>query len=152
VTQFYGVGHGTFRRNLPVRAGARQLRETFSMVDIRFVHFGTIAPPLPAGHPRSPPGHQAPSGPNAASSTGHPFQHRQHEPHCNGRQMRRGGILSLTCEHVQLEKRYAHLPDKKNGDSRNVLLLPMALKLLRGLPSNISFDHAVHTVFCTMKR
>ena len=34
--------------------------------------------------------------------------------------MRRGEILSLCWEHVHLDKRYVHLPDTKNGDSRDV--------------------------------
>ena len=36
--------------------------------------------------------------------------------------MRRGEILSLTWEHIHLEKRYAHLPDTKNGDNRDAPL------------------------------
>ncbi|MEC7205743.1 MAG: tyrosine-type recombinase/integrase [Pseudomonadota bacterium] len=34
--------------------------------------------------------------------------------------MRRGEILSLTWENVHLGKRYVHLPETKNKDSRNV--------------------------------
>ena len=41
--------------------------------------------------------------------------------------MRRGKILSLTWENVHLDKRYVHLPDTKNGDSRDVPLSPQAL-------------------------
>ena len=48
--------------------------------------------------------------------------------------MRRGEILSLTWEHVHLGKRYVHLPDTKNGDSRDVPLSPQALELLGDLP------------------
>jgi integrase len=44
--------------------------------------------------------------------------------------MRRGEILSLTWQNVHLEKRYAHLPNTKNGDSRDVPLSPVALELL----------------------
>jgi integrase len=57
--------------------------------------------------------------------------------------MRRGEILSLTWEHIHLEKRYAHLPDTKNGDSRDVPLSALALELLRDLPGNISSDQVV---------
>jgi integrase len=57
--------------------------------------------------------------------------------------MRRGEILSLTWEHIHLEKRYAHLPDTKNGDSRDVPLSALALDLLRDLPGNISSDQVV---------
>ncbi len=57
--------------------------------------------------------------------------------------MRRGEILSLTWQHVHLDKRYVHLPDTKNGDSRNVPLSPLALELLRELPRNIRGDQVV---------
>ena len=57
--------------------------------------------------------------------------------------MRRGEILSLTWENVHLGKRYVHLPDTKNGDSRDVPLSPMALELLRDLPRNIRSDQVV---------
>ncbi len=57
--------------------------------------------------------------------------------------MRRGEILSLTWEHVHLDKRYVHLPDTKNGDSRNVPLSPQALELLGDLPRNIRGDQVV---------
>ena len=57
--------------------------------------------------------------------------------------MRRGEILSLTWEGVHLGKRYVHLPDTKNGDSRDVPLSPQALELLGGLPRNIRGDQVV---------
>ena len=57
--------------------------------------------------------------------------------------MRRGEILSLTWENVHLDKRYVHLPDSKNGDSRNVPLSPQALELLRELPRNIRSEQVV---------
>jgi integrase len=57
--------------------------------------------------------------------------------------MRRGEILSLTWEHVHLDKRYVHLPDTKNGESRDVPLSPQALELLRELPRNIRGDQVV---------
>lgn len=57
--------------------------------------------------------------------------------------MRRGEILSLTWKNVHLDKRYVHLPDTKNGDSRDVPLSPLALDLLRDLPRNIRGDQAV---------
>ena len=57
--------------------------------------------------------------------------------------MRRGEILSLTWTNVHLGKRYTHLPDTKNGDSRNVPLSPQALELLGGLPRNIRGDQKV---------
>ena len=57
--------------------------------------------------------------------------------------MRRGEILSLTWQHVHLGKRYVHLPDTKNGDSRDVPLSPQALELLGELPRNIRSDQLV---------
>ena len=57
--------------------------------------------------------------------------------------MRRGEILSLTWQHVHIEKRYAHLPDTKNGDSRDVPLSPQALEVLGDLPRNIREDQVV---------
>ena len=57
--------------------------------------------------------------------------------------MRRGEILSLCWQHVHLDKRYVHLPDTKNGDSRDVPLSPLALELLRDLPRNIRSDQVV---------
>jgi integrase len=57
--------------------------------------------------------------------------------------MRRGEILSLCWENVHLEKRYVHLPDTKNGDSRDVPLSPQALELLGDLPRNIRGDQVV---------
>jgi integrase len=57
--------------------------------------------------------------------------------------MRRGELLSLTWEHVHTEKRYVHLPDTKNGETRDVPLSPMALELLRELPRNFRGDQVV---------
>ena len=57
--------------------------------------------------------------------------------------MRRVEILSLTWENVHLDKRYVHLPDTKNGDSRDVPLSPQAMELLRELPRNIREDQVV---------
>ena len=57
--------------------------------------------------------------------------------------MRRGEILSLTWRNVHLGKRYVHLPDTKNGDSRDVPLSPLALDLLRDLPRTIRGDQVV---------
>jgi integrase len=57
--------------------------------------------------------------------------------------MRRGELLSLCWGNVHLEKRYAHLPDTKNGDSRDVPLSPQALELLGDLPRNIRSDQVV---------
>jgi len=47
--------------------------------------------------------------------------------------MRQGEILSLTWENIDLVQKVAHLPDTKNGDSRDVPLSPAALAVLRGL-------------------
>ena len=56
---------------------------------------------------------------------------------------RRGETLSLTWENVHLGKRYVHLPDTKNRDSRDVPLSPQALELLRDLPKDIREDQVV---------
>ena len=60
--------------------------------------------------------------------------------------MRRGEILSLYWQHVHLDKRYVHLPDTKNGDSRDVPLSPQAMELLRELPRNIRGDQVVFPI------
>lgn len=52
--------------------------------------------------------------------------------------MRRGEILALRWEHVDLKRRVAHLPDTKNGTSRDVPLSSSAVSLLEGLTRNIS--------------
>ena len=57
--------------------------------------------------------------------------------------MIRGEILSLCWENVLLGKRYVHLPDTKNGDSRDVPLSPRALELLGDLPRNVREDQVV---------
>ena len=56
---------------------------------------------------------------------------------------RRAETLSLTWENVHLGKRYVHLIDTKNGDSRDVPLSPQALELLRDLPKDIREDQVV---------
>lgn len=52
--------------------------------------------------------------------------------------MRRGELLSLRWEHVDLQGRTAFLPDTKNGDSRTVPLSSWAVQVLTGLPRHIS--------------
>ena len=47
--------------------------------------------------------------------------------------MRRGEILALRWEHIDLERRTAHLPKTKNGEVRNVPLSTAAVDALRGL-------------------
>ncbi len=51
--------------------------------------------------------------------------------------MRRGELLSLTWEHVDLVDRTAHLPDTKNGRGRTVPLSSRAVKALDDLPCSI---------------
>jgi integrase len=48
--------------------------------------------------------------------------------------MRRGELLALRWENVNLVKRTALLPMTKNGDSRHIPLSPKALEVLSGLP------------------
>ena len=52
--------------------------------------------------------------------------------------MRRGELLSLRWEHVDLQNRTAFLPDTKNGDSRTVPLSSAAIQVLAALPRHIS--------------
>jgi integrase len=52
--------------------------------------------------------------------------------------MRRGELLSLRWEHIDLTERTAFLPDTKNGDSRTVPLSSVAVQVLEQLPRHIS--------------
>jgi integrase len=52
--------------------------------------------------------------------------------------MRRGELLSLKWEHIDLIGRTAFLPDTKNGDSRTVPLSSVAVQVLEELPRSIS--------------
>jgi len=52
--------------------------------------------------------------------------------------MRRGELLSLRWEHIDLQGRTAFLPDTKNGDSRTVPLSSAAVQVLTELPRHIS--------------
>lgn len=47
--------------------------------------------------------------------------------------MRRGEILALDWQHVHLEERYVHLPETKNGESRDVPLSTQAVAILAAL-------------------
>jgi len=49
--------------------------------------------------------------------------------------MRRGELLSLQWENVDVDRRTAFLPDTKNGDARTVPLSSRAVAILRALPS-----------------
>ena len=52
--------------------------------------------------------------------------------------MRRGEILGLRWEHINLEKRTAFIPLTKNGESRAVPLSLAAIEILRQLPRNLN--------------
>lgn len=52
--------------------------------------------------------------------------------------MRRGELLSLRWEYIDLKRRVLHLPETKNGTSRNVPLSTKAVAVLESLPRNIS--------------
>ncbi len=54
--------------------------------------------------------------------------------------MRRGELLSLRWENINLNERTAHLPDTKNGEARDVPLSPIALQTLKDLPRSINGD------------
>lgn len=51
--------------------------------------------------------------------------------------MRRGELLGLTWEHVDLRRRVAHLPLTKNGEARDVPLSTAAVEILKALPRAI---------------
>ena len=50
---------------------------------------------------------------------------------------RRGELLSLRWENIDLKRRTAHLPDTKNGDARTIPLSSRAVAILEGLPRSI---------------
>ncbi|MHB0984927.1 MAG: site-specific integrase [Sulfuricella sp.] len=52
--------------------------------------------------------------------------------------MRRGEILALRWEHADLKRRVLHLPETKNGSSRDVPLSTKAVAVLESLPRNIT--------------
>jgi len=52
--------------------------------------------------------------------------------------MRRGEILGLHWEHIDLQKRIAHIPLTKNGESRLVPLSKVAIQILQDLPRSIT--------------
>lgn len=52
--------------------------------------------------------------------------------------MRRGELLSLRWENIDLHARTAFLPDTKNGDSRTVPISTAAVQVLEALPRHIS--------------
>ena len=53
--------------------------------------------------------------------------------------MRRGEILSLVWENVNLDSRVAFLPETKNGENRNVPLSQKALDILQSLPRETEY-------------
>lgn len=52
--------------------------------------------------------------------------------------MRRGELLALDWQHVNLKRCTAHLPSTKNGDPRTVPLSSRAVDILAGLPRSLS--------------
>ncbi len=52
--------------------------------------------------------------------------------------MRRGELVNLRWEHIDLTRRIAHLPDTKNGESRTVPLSTTAIRVLRELPRSLN--------------
>jgi len=51
--------------------------------------------------------------------------------------MRQGELLRLRWEHIDLNRRTAHLPDTKNGEARTVPLSTTATQVLRTLPRSL---------------
>lgn len=62
--------------------------------------------------------------------------------------MRRGEILELTWDNVDVKKRTAFLPETKNGEARTVPLSENALSILKKLPkeSNTVFDTTAYAL------
>ncbi|MBI5926474.1 MAG: site-specific integrase [Aquabacterium sp.] len=56
--------------------------------------------------------------------------------------MRRGELLALRWEFVDLYKQTAHLPDTKNGDARTVPLSTRAVAILKSLPYELEDEHS----------
>ncbi len=54
--------------------------------------------------------------------------------------MRQGELLRLRWEHIDLQRRTAHLPDTKNGEARTVPLSMTAVAALRDLPRSLHGD------------
>ena len=54
--------------------------------------------------------------------------------------MRQGELLRLRWEHIDLNRRTAHLPDTKNGEARTVPLSTTAVAVLRALPRALQGD------------
>ena len=59
--------------------------------------------------------------------------------------MRRGEIIGLTWENVDLKQRTAFLPETKNGDSRTVPLSTRAVAVLQSLPRDIGGGRVFRT-------
>ena len=51
--------------------------------------------------------------------------------------MRQGELIRLRWEHIDLNRRTAHLPDTKNGESRTVPLSTTTIRVLRALPRSL---------------
>lgn len=51
--------------------------------------------------------------------------------------MRQGELRRLRWEHIDLNRRTAHLPDTKNGEARTVPLSTTAIGVLRDLPRSL---------------
>jgi len=51
--------------------------------------------------------------------------------------MRQGELIRLRWEHIDLNRRTAHLPDTKNGEARTVPLSTTAVRVLRTLPRSL---------------
>lgn len=69
--------------------------------------------------------------------------------------MRRGELLALSWEHVDLKRCVAHLPATKNGDARDVPLSSRAVAILRSLPRNLAgrvFPTTADAVKCGYRR
>ncbi|MFN5643809.1 MAG: tyrosine-type recombinase/integrase [Sphingomonadales bacterium] len=60
--------------------------------------------------------------------------------------MRRGEILALKWQHVNLQMRTAHLPNTKNGDNRDIPLSDQALRVLEASKAHSAQDEHVFPI------
>jgi len=65
--------------------------------------------------------------------------------------MRKSELLNMRWEHVDFKKCGVHLPNTKNGESRDVPLSPRAIKVLKSLPRSISGQVLCTSDYATRK-
>jgi integrase len=71
--------------------------------------------------------------------------------------MRRGEILNLTWDSINLRERYIELPDQKNGECSTIPLNSTVVDILRSIPRRLDSDYAFSGLipgkpYCDLKR